>query len=321
MPGLRGFSATQLKYMRMFYEEWNALDSSSSQEKIAFDKSSVTTDEIVNRKSSVTTDVFLTIDCQIDNTCQSLSTNFSLGDFLAVPFTHHCRILDLCHDQSECIYYIHRCAKDHLTAKSLIRIIKENEFHNYGRMPNNFLARIPDKATARKAVMQFKDSYALDFVNVEQLGERDSDYDERVLEQSIIHNIKNFILEMGSDFAFIGNQKRFEVFGEELFPDLIFFNRELNCLVVIELKTGKFKTNYLGQLVGYLQVADDQMRKPHENPTIGIILCKEANHNYVEYVLQRYDAPMGVATYRTSEELPEELRRTLPPIEDLQKLL
>ena len=128
-------------------------------------------------------------------------------------------------------------------------------------------------------------------------------------------------MTFGNDFAFVGNQYHLEVYGEEFFPDLIFFNRELNALVVVELKTGKFKPSYLGQLTTYLQILDDKVRKPHENPSIGIVLCKSANKEFVEYVIQRYDSPMGVSTYKTSADMPENLRKALPDIEDMRKLL
>ena len=162
----------------------------------------------------------------------------------------------------------------------------------------------------------------LDFINTEELGERyKEDIDERVVEQEIIHNVKKFIMTFGRDFAFVGNQYHLEVFGIDHFPDLIFFNRELNALVIVELKKGAFKPAYLGQLCTYLRLADDQIRKPHENPSIGIVLCKSANKEYVEYVIQDYDKPMGVATYKTSSDMPEKLRKALPDIEELKKLL
>ena len=151
-----------------------------------------------------------------------------------------------------------------------------------------------NSSLARKAVMMFKDSYFLDFINVEEIGERDKeDVDERVVEQQIVQNIKKFILTFGKDFAFIGNQYHLEVYGVEFFPDLLFFNRELNALVVIESKTGEFKSSYLGQLMTYLRILDDHVKKPHENPSIGIVLCKSSNKEFVEYVIQDYQKPMG----------------------------
>ena len=128
-------------------------------------------------------------------------------------------------------------------------------------------------------------------------------------------------MTFGNDFAFIGNQYHLEVYGVDHFPDLLFFNRELNALVVVELKTGDFKPGYLGQLMSYLQILDDKVRKQHENPSIGIVLCKSANKDYVEYVIQKYDSPMGVATYSTSADMPDNLRKALPDIDDLKKIL
>ncbi len=198
----------------------------------------------------------------------------------------------------------------------------DRDAYNNEILPNNFSKNILDAKEARKAVMMFKDEYTLDFLNVEEIGERDAeDIDERVVEQKIVQNIKKFIMTFGHDFAFIGNQYHLEVYGVEHFPDLLFFNRELNSMVCVELKTGAFKTGYLGQLMTYLRILDDYVKKPHENPTIGIILCKEANKEYVEYVIQDYDKPMGVATYNTSEEMPERLRNALPDIDELKKIL
>ena len=153
------------------------------------------------------------------------------------------------------------------------------------------------------------------------MGESDEDIDERIIENQIVNNIKDFIIRFGTDFIFIGNQYRIEVAGEEMFIDLLFFNRELNCLVAVELKAGKFKHTYLGQLNTYLTVLDDTVKKAHENPSVGLILCKDMNKTFVDYVIRGYDKPLGVATYRTSKDMPENMRKALPDVEELKKLL
>lgn len=112
-----------------------------------------------------------------------------------------------------------------------------------------------------------------------------------------------------------------EIYGEEMLSDLLFFNRDLNALVAIELKIGKFKPAYLGQLYAYLQVLDDKVRKPHENPSIGIVLCKSANQAYIEYAVRDYNKPIGIATYKTISEMPKEMQQILPGIEDLKKIM
>ena len=175
---------------------------------------------------------------------------------------------------------------------------------------------------ARKAIGMFKDEYLLDYINVEEMEvDKPDDVDERVVEQAIVRNIKKFIMTFGRDFAYIGNQFHLEIYTQELFPDLLFFYRELNCMVVVELKKGAFKPGYVGQLQTYMKVLDDKVRKPHENPTIGILLCKSADKAFVEYVIRDYNHPMGVATYKMAEDMDEKLRKALPDMDEMRKLL
>ena len=206
--------------------------------------------------------------------------------------------------------------------EELTRSIERDDYHHLGSLPNNFVKTLPVAEQAFRAINTFKDEYLLDYINVEELDVRDrADIDEKVIENSIVHNIKNFILTFGEDFAFIRNQYHLDAFGEDQYIDLLFFNRQLNCLVAVELKKGKFKTSYLGQLQGYLSVLDGFERKPHENPSIGLILCKDMNRSFVDYVIQDYSKPMGVSTYKTSKDMSEELKNALPDVETLKKLL
>ena len=199
--------------------------------------------------------------------------------------------------------------------------LKADLYEHHGALPNNFTATIASTKQALKAVNAFKDEYLLDFINVEELDMQEDDLNERMLEKSIVDNIKKFIMAFGQDFIFIGNQYRLEVSGEELFVDLLFFNRELNSLVAVELKSGKFRSSYLGQLSTYLSALDKYVKKPHENPAIGILLCRDVNQSFVEFAIRDYDKSMGVATYRATKDMPERLRNALPDIEELKKLL
>ena len=308
LPGLRGFSATSLKKMRIFYDNWKSMDYNSS----------VATDEI----NDVQKDGAIIIG--IENNAIKIDdiSLFPVESFFKVPFSHHLLIIGNIKEIEARYYYIHRTAEEHLSVEQLKKIIRDNDFENRMSMPNNFPKTISNSSLARKAVMMFKDEYLLDFINVEEIGERDkNDIDERVVEKQIVENVKKFIMTFGKDFAFIGNQYHLEVYGENFFPDLLFFNRNLNALVVFELKIGDFKSIYLSQLMTYLRILDDKVRKPHENPSIGIVLCKNANKDFVKYVIQDYDKPMGVATFDTSSEMPDELRKALPNVEDLKKLL
>ena len=322
LPGLRGFSANSLKNMRKFYENWIMLDAANPSADPNSTIINVDSDEEANSTIAIVEleEVGNVIEVGAMH-IQELN-DFPVEDFFRVPFTHHIRIIEGTKDIMARYYYIHKTAEEHLQVEKLTSLIKAEDYTHCNKMPSNFPKTISDASLARKAVMMFKDEYLLDFINVEEIGERDmADVDERVVEQKIVENIKKFIMTFGNDFAFIGNQYHLEIHGVEHFPDLLFFNRELNAMVVVELKTGEFKTSYLGQLMGYLSILDAKVKKPHENLSIGIVLCKSANKDYVEFVIQDYNKPMGVATYTTSEEMPEKLRNALPDIEELKKLL
>lgn len=303
LPGLRGFSERNLKNMRTFYEEWKVLDSNSA----------IATAELQLIDQETT---------EIRHLELPNFKDFPIEEFLRIGFTHHSIILSQVKSIEERFFYIKLCANELLKVDTLKKMIKENVFQSRGTMPNNFIDKLPTYELAKKAILSFKDEYLLDFINVEELGARDiEDVDERIVENKIVQNIKNFIMTFGRDFTFVGNQFRVEALGHTHIIDLLFFNRELSSLVAIELKTGPFKTAYLGQLNMYLRVLDDFVRKPNENPSIGIVLCKSADKAYVEYAVRDYDKPMGVATFKTVSDMPEKLRKALPDIEELKKLL
>ena len=306
LPGLRGFSAASLRKMRTFYEEWQMLS----------DDSFVETNKLVDIESNsfVGTNELPTVQFKID-------ANFPITAFMNIGFTHHYAIISKVKDVEQRKFYIQFAADTKAKVEDLEQSINDDLYSHQGELPNNFKKTIPDQLQAYRAITMFKDEYLLDFINTEELFIRYKDRDERVIEQRIVQNVKEFIMTFGKDFTFVGNQYHLEKFGVEEFPDLLFFNRELAALVCVELKDGPFRTSYLGQLAGYLRILDDEVRKPNENPSIGIILCKSANKKFVEYVIQDYDKPMGVATYKTTADMDERLKRLLPPVEELEKLL
>ncbi|MBQ2857510.1 MAG: DUF1016 family protein [Bacteroidaceae bacterium] len=306
LPGLRGFSAASLRKMRTFYEEWRMLS----------DNSFVETNKLasIEQDSFVSTNELPVVQFKID-------ANFPISAFMNIGFTHHYAIISKVKDMDQRKFYIQLTADTKAKVEDLERMILDDLYSHQGDLPNNFKKTIPDQLQAYRAISMFKDEYLLDFINTEELFVREKDRDERVIEQRIIQNVKEFIMTFGKDFTFVGNQYHLEKFGVEEFPDLLFFNRELASLVCVELKDGPFKPSYLGQLAAYLRILDDEVRKPNENSSIGIILCKSANKKFVEYVIQDYDKPMGVATYKTTADMDERLKSLLPPVEELEKLL
>ena len=314
MPGIRGFGETNLRNMRMFYEAWSTIESNSS----------VVTDELKETSSGLVGSMTQVGDTDIDTIHQLRLMNldnFPAVSFLSISFTHHMVIITHAKEWDERLFYIQYAFDRKLSIEELEKVLKKDLYHHQGQIPNNFLVTIPEYKHAYRAIQMFKDEYLLDFINVEELGMRDEDIDERVIEQSIVHNVKNFIMTFGKGFTFNGSQVHYDKFGHDHWIDLLFYNRDLRRLVVFELKKGKFKTAYLGQLSSYLRILNDDDRREGEEPPIGIVLCKSADKSYVEYVMQDFRQPMGVATYKTSDEMDAKLLEVLPSKEQLEKLL
>ena len=304
LPGLRGFSASNIKNMRQFYEQWSIL---TNRQPAAVEIQSPENKDVIN-----TTQL-------LDINRQPMAGDLDLMDFFALGFTLHMEILAKTKTLEERVFYIHECAAMSWDKYELRDMLKADLFHHQAQMPNNFLKTLPKKQQALRAIEMFKDEYLLDYINVEELGARDpQDIDERVIENSIVQNIKNFIMTFGKSFTYHGHQVHYDKMGHDHWIDLLFFNRELRSLVVVELKKGAFKPAYLAQLSLYLRILDDDERLPGENPSVGIILCRDADKAYVEYVLQDYNKPMGVATYKVTQ---DRLRELLPSEEEMKRLL
>jgi predicted nuclease of restriction endonuclease-like (RecB) superfamily len=298
LPGLHGFSPSNMKNMRIFYEQWAvSLEPNRQLPTADFDDDN---ELAINRQLPIAD-----------------LTEGKMTAFLRVGFTHHREILRKCKFAEERWYYIFRCASEFWSVTILKNHLRADDFSKYGNMPNNFLLTMPDAKTAAKAVRSFKEEYLLDFVAIKEAD----DYDERDVENAIVSQIKRFIMTAGEGFCFIGNQYRLLVDDEEFFVDVLFFNRNLHCLVAFELKRDKFRPADLGQLSFYLSVLDKYVRKPDENKTIGVLLCQEMNRTVVELAVQDYDKPMGVATYRLGADIPEPYDALIPVIDGVQKML
>jgi predicted nuclease of restriction endonuclease-like (RecB) superfamily len=306
LPGLRGFSPVNIKRMRQFYEEWEQYFQKTDNHQSSVIRPSVPDD--------IQTDILLIN--------RPLATDdlikVNIDQFLSVGFTHHYEILVKTKTLEERLFYIENCASEFWSVTKLKHLLESDLFAHRGKLPNNFKTTISDDDLRRKALLSFKDEYLLDYINIES---PDDEWDERVLENGIVTNIKNFIMSLGKDFSFIGNQYRIIVEEQEYFIDLLFFNRRLQCLIAIELKRGAFKPEYFGKMNFYLSALDDLVRLPHENQSIGIILCKSQKQSIVEYAIRDMNKPMGVAVYKLASELPEKYRNILPDAETLKKLL
>ena len=319
LPGLKGFSEENIKLMRRFYEAWKDIEAKSVDKTTEMSKTAVP--QIVTNSVDASTELQIR-DVDSDSVRQlQLTTDetFPITAFLNISFSHHVAIFRYAKTYDERKYYIQLAYNQRLTLDDLEEMIKAHVYDHRASLPNNFFKTIPDKALAMRTIQMFRDSYLLDYINVEDIDVSDPmDVDESVIESKIVMNIKNFIMTFGRSFIYKGHQVHYDKFGHDHWIDLLFFNRELQSLVVVELKKGQFKPSYLGQLAAYLRILDDEEKLPSENPSVGIILCKKADKAYVDYVLQDYLKPMGVATY---QQMQNRLRELLPPEEEMKRLL
>ncbi|MCH8569296.1 MAG: PDDEXK nuclease domain-containing protein [Balneolales bacterium] len=313
--GLRGFSYRNLMNMRAFAEAYPFLQSVTAEFK---------NDPIGQLANTQLKDFSQSVTGQMDaleNEFLQLATaefeswdSFLSEVFFNISFTQHLLLLNKCKEVEERLFYMQKAAALQWTVALLEHHIESDLYRQKGTLQNNFKQALPPKLH-KNAIDAFKGEYLLDFIRIEE------EDDERILESRIVQNIKKFILSMGHDFAFMGNQYRLKVEEEEFFIDLLFFHRKLQSLVAIELKQGKFKAEYAGKMNLYLSALDEYVKQDHENPSIGIILCKSKNSKVVEFAFRDMNKAMGVATFKTSRELPAGYKGILPNSEELKKIL
>lgn len=231
-----------------------------------------------------------------------------------ISWSKHIVILTKCKETQQRQFYILATRKFGWTKDVLINKIELKTYEKYLLGQNNFDKTLPEKIR-NQAVLALKDEYSLNFAGL------DEEHSEYELEQSIVKNIWSFLMEFGPDFSFIGNQYKLVVDDTEYFIDLLLYNRRLQAMIAIELKIGEFKPEYKGKMEFYLNVLNDTVKLPHENPAIGIIICKSKKRTTVEYALKSSNLPIGVATYSLSSELPDDYKKLLPAPEDIAKKL
>lgn len=229
-----------------------------------------------------------------------------------ISWSKHIVILSKCKNTQQRQFYILATRKYGWTKDVLINKIELDTYEKFLVGQNNFDITLPD-TIKNQAILAIKDDYSLVFA---ELNEQHSEYE---LEQSIVRNIRSFLMEFGTDFSFIGNQYKLVVGNNEYFIDLLLYNRKLQAMVAIELKIGDFKPEYKGKMEFYLNVLNDTVKLPHENPAIGIIICKSKDRTIVEYALKSSTLPIGVATYHLSTSLPDDYKELLPNSEEIAR--
>ena len=229
-----------------------------------------------------------------------------------ISWTKNVIIMERCKDLLQREFYIKITKKFGWTKDVLINQIEAGAFEKFMANQTNFDKAVPEKYR-HQAKLAVKDEYTFDFL------EMSDGHSEKELERALVDNVRKFLVEMGGYFTFVGNQYRLEIDGSEFFIDLLLYHRQLRCLVAIELKIGAFKPEYAGKMQFYLSALNDTVRLPDEEPSIGIILCKEKSRTFVEYALRDSNKPIGVSTYKLSNKLPKELKKYFPSPEEMSK--
>lgn len=231
-----------------------------------------------------------------------------------IPWGHNLVLLDKISEPEERRWYLATCQKNGWSRSVLIHQIESGLYQRQvlADKVSNFERRLPSPQS-ELAVQTMKDPYIFDFIPFQE------DMVERDIEQALVRDVTKLLLELGTGFAFLGNQYHLNVGGDDFYIDLLFYNLNLRCYVVIELKTGEFKPEYAGQLNFYLSAVDGILKQEQDNPSIGLLLCKSKNDLVAEYSLKDMSKPTGVSAYQVTSILPEEPGKQLPSIEDIQK--
>ena len=275
LPDAKGFSPTNLKYCRYFYELYSLPGS--------------------NR--------------------QQLVDDLTLEELFSIPWGHHVQIISKCDgNSSKAVFYVRRTLKFNWSRSILMNFLGTNLYEREGKAVSNFKASLP-VPQGDLAQEITRDPYCFNFLTLE------NDYHEKELKEALISNITRFLLELGSGFAYMGKEYRLEVGGSDQLLDLLFYNVNLRCYIVIEVKTDDFKPGDLGQLGTYVVAVNHILKTPEDNPTIGLLICKSKNNVLAKYALESSNVPIGVSEYELSRLYPVEFKSALPSIAEIESEL
>ena len=285
-PDMKGFSYRNLQYIRQWYQFYN-------------------------EQVTIVQQVVAQLD---DGIGQQPVAKIEEDVFFSVPWGHHLYIISQCKDVDKAIFYLNQTVEQGWSRAVLLNFIDTELYERQGKAVTNFDRLLADEQSDL-AKQTLKDPYNFDFLTL------DSAYRERELENALMQNVTRFLLELGTGFALVGRQVPLIVGDETVYPDLLFYHLELKCYVVIELKVDKFKGEHLGQLGLYVSAVNHLKKKPTDNPTIGLLICKTKNNVMAQYALESTNQPIGISEYQLSQLMTENIKSQLPTIEDIESTL
>lgn len=281
-PEVKGFSLTNIKYIRQWYLFYNQLD--------------IIGQQLVDQLLQQPVTQFL---------------NAKIEQLFQIPWGHNIAIYLKCKTVSEAFYYVSNTIKYGWSRSVLVHQIESDLYSREGKAVSNFSQTLPSPQSDL-AIQTLKDPYIFDFLTMS------ADFNERELEKSLIDQITKFLLELGAGFAYIGNQVPIKVGSRDFAIDLLFYQTRLHCYVVVELKKTDFEPEHAGKLNFYIKAVDEQLKQKRDEPTIGLLLCKNKDKLVAEYALSDINKPIGISEYKLTNILPEELKSSLPTVEDIE---
>ena len=297
-PDMKGFSHRNLQYIRQWY--------------LFYNQENTIVQQVVAQLEDV--NVQQPVAKLDDDMRQQPVAQISEDVFFSVPWGHHLYIISQCKDVSRAVFYLKKTVENGWSRAVLLNYLDTNLYERQGKAVNNF-NRLLANPQSELAAQTLKDPYNFDFLTL------DGEYRERELEHALTHNVTRFLLELGTGFAFVGSQVPLQVGEDTVYPDLLFYHLELRCYVVVELKVTKFKGEHLGQLGVYVSAVNHIKKKPTDNPTIGLLICKTKNNVMAQYALESTNQPISIAEYQLSKLMPEHIQSQLPTIEDIEATL
>ena len=297
-PDMKGFSHRNLQYIRQWY--------------LFYNQENTIVQQVVAQLEDV--NVQQPVAKLDDDMRQQPVAQISEDVFFSVPWGHHLYIISQCKDVSRAVFYLKKTVENGWSRAVLLNYLDTNLYERQGKAVNNF-NRLLANPQSELAAQTLKDPYNFDFLTL------DGEYRERELEHALTHNVTRFLLELGTGFAFVGSQVPLQVGEDTVYPDLLFYHLELRCYVVVELKVKKFKGEHLGQLGVYVSAVNHIKKKPTDNPTIGLLICKTKNNVMAQYALESTNQPISISEYQLSKLMPEHIQSQLPTIEDIEATL
>lgn len=299
MSGVKGFSPTNLKYMVYFYSLYSPVVENLPQPADDFEKQNRL--RLADDSKKV----------NLRNVPQA-AEHFNKCILFSIPWDHHRRIIDKCNGNvKKAIFFVRKTLENNWSRNVLLNWLDTDLYEREGKAVSNFKHTLP--APQSDLAQQItKDPYSFDFLALRE------NYDERDLEDALVNNVTHFLLELGKGFSYMGRQFRLAVGKQEFFPDLLFYNAHIHAYIVIELKVKPFKPEFLGQLSFYVSAIDHQFKTDIDNPTIGLLICKDKDNIVAKYALDAYKQPLGVSEYELSKLIPKDFKTTLPSIEEIE---